>query len=69
MFITKSKTVELSRIDSSEYIHGFAGKLFNYGTVEIFPLDGEHIYRNNIENPVELINTLNAARENYKKGG
>ena len=62
LFMTKNKTVELSRIDSSEYMQGVTGRLFNFGTVEIFPLDGEHIYRKNIESPIELINTLNATK-------
>lgn len=66
---TKNKTVDLSKLDSSEYAQNLIGKLLNAGEISISSIDGEQMVFKDIENPINLIETLNAAREAYKKAG
>lgn len=63
---TKNKTIDLSKIDSSEYDQNLVGKLLNAGEVVISSIDGDQMLFRDMENPINLIETLNVAREAYK---
>ena len=66
LFMTKNKTIDLSKLDSSEYTQSLGGKLYNAGDIIISSVDGDQMLFKDIENPINLIETLNAARENCK---
>lgn len=67
LFMTKNKTIDLSKLDSSEYTQSLGGKLLNAGDIIVSSVDGDQMLFKDIENPIKLIETLNAAREAYKK--